>query len=78
MCYNSIKQRSYLHEWYKDIMVSRIRSSMTLELKEYRDGLIFEKEYNLNTRTLEINLLIIKKEAGLRISNEIGEFFRGP
>lgn len=52
-------------------------AAMNLELKEYRANLIFEKEYNLNTKPLEIDLLIIKKEADTRISNEIGEFFRG-
>ncbi len=52
-------------------------AAMNLELKEYRANLIFEKEYNLNTKPLEIDLLIIKKEADIRISNEIGEFFRG-
>lgn len=52
-------------------------AAMNLELKEYRDGLIFEKEYNLNTKPLEIDLLIIKKETSLHISNDIGRFFRG-
>lgn len=50
---------------------------MNLELKEYRKDLVFEKEYNLNTRPLEIDLLIIKKETSVHISNEIGCFFRG-
>ena len=52
-------------------------AAMDLELREYRDGLVFEKEYNLNTKPLEIDLLIIKKEASVRISNEIGRLFRG-
>ena len=52
-------------------------AAMDLELREYRDGLVFEKEYNLNTKPLEIDLLIIKKEASVRISNEIGSLFRG-
>ncbi len=52
-------------------------AAMNLELKEYRDGLVFEKEYNLNTNPLEIDLLIIKKETSLYISNDIGCFFRG-
>lgn len=34
---------------------------MDLELKEYRKDLLFEKKYNLNTKPLEIDLLIIKK-----------------
>lgn len=52
-------------------------AAMDLELREYRDDLVFEKEYNLNTKPLEIDLLIIKKEASVHISNEIGRFFRG-
>ncbi len=52
-------------------------AAMDLELKDYRDDLVFEKEYNLNTKPLEIDLLIIKKEASVHISNEIGRFFRG-
>ena len=52
-------------------------AAMNLELKEYREGLIFEKEYNLNTKPLEIDLLIIKKEASIHIENDIGSFFRG-
>lgn len=52
-------------------------AAMDLELKEDRDNLVFEKEYNLNTKPLEIDLLIIKKETLLPISNEIGRFFRG-
>ena len=47
------------------------------ELKDYREDLIFEKEYNLNTKPLEIDLLIIKKEATVHIANDIGSFFKG-
>lgn len=52
-------------------------AAMDLELREYRKDLVFEKEYNLNTKPLEIDLLIIKKEASVHISNDIGDFFRG-
>lgn len=51
-------------------------AAMNLELKEYREDLIFEKEYNLNTKPLEIDLLIIKKESDVPIENDIGSFFR--
>ncbi len=51
--------------------------AMNLELKENRDDLLFEKEHNLNTRPLEIDLLVIKKQAGVQINNEIGKIFRG-
>lgn len=49
----------------------------TLEFKDNRDDLIFEKEYNLNTKPLETDLLIIKKNPAVKLKNEIGLFFRG-
>ena len=51
-------------------------SAMNLELLENREDLVFEREYNLNTKPLEIDLLIIKKEKEVPIRNEIGHFFR--
>lgn len=51
--------------------------AMNLELKKNRDDLLFEKEHNLNTRPLEIDLLVIKKQAGVQVDNEIGRIFRG-
>ena len=35
-------------------------SAMGLDFEENRADLIFEKEYNLNTKPLEIDLLVIK------------------
>lgn len=52
-------------------------AAMALELREYREDLVFEKEYNLNTKPLEVDLLIIKKETPVQITNDIGSFFRG-
>ncbi len=51
-------------------------SAMNLELIENRKDLMFQREYNLNTKPLEIDLLIIKKEKEVPIRNEIGHFFR--
>ncbi|MCH5248530.1 MAG: hypothetical protein J1E98_01290 [Lachnospiraceae bacterium] len=51
-------------------------AAMNLELKQNRADLIFEKEYNLNTKPLEIDLLVIKKNTDIRIDNEIGHIFR--
>ena len=51
-------------------------AAMDLELAANRKDLIYEKEYNLNTKPLEIDLLVIKKDSHVRISNEIGELFR--
>lgn len=38
---------------------------------------MFEKEYNLNTKPLEIDLLIIRKNSDIEIDNKIGRIFRG-
>ena len=51
-------------------------AAMNLELPDNRELFIFEKEYNLNTKPLEIDLLIIKKEEFVSVSNEIGRIFR--
>ena len=37
-------------------------AAMNLEFEENRMDLVYEKEYNLNTKPLEIDLLVIKKE----------------
>ncbi len=52
-------------------------AAMNLELVENRIDLTYEKEYNLSTKPLEIDLLVIKKEPGVQIVNEIGKMFRG-
>ena len=55
-------------------------AAMNFEFREFRenmDDLIYEKEYNLSTKPLEIDLLVIKKEPNVQISNEIGKLFRG-
>lgn len=51
-------------------------AAVNLELAENRNDLIYEKEYNLNTKPLEIDLLVIKKEPHVQISNEIGRLFQ--
>lgn len=52
-------------------------AAMDLELYANRKDLVYEKEYNLNTKPLEIDLLVIKKESHVQIKNEIGRLFRG-
>ena len=52
-------------------------AAIDLEFRENRDDLIYEKEYNLSTKPLEIDLLVIKKEPDVQISNETGKLFRG-
>ena len=52
-------------------------SAMGLDFEENRADLIFEKEYNLNTKPLEIDLLVIKKAGFVQIASEIGKLFKG-
>ena len=52
-------------------------AAMNLELAPNRGDLIFEREYNLNSKPLEIDLLVIKKEVSVNIANEIGKLFKG-
>ena len=51
-------------------------SAMQLELKEDAQYLNFTSEHNLNTKPLEVDLLIVKKEKDVEIKNEIGKIFR--
>ncbi len=52
-------------------------AAIDLELSAYRQDLIYEREYNLNTKPLEIDLLVIKKNEKVQIDNEIGAQFLG-
>ena len=52
-------------------------AAVDLELSANRSDLTYEREYNLNTKPLEIDLLVIKKDRAVQIENEIGRIFRG-
>lgn len=45
-------------------------AAMNLEFARNRTDLIFEKEYNLNIKPLEIDLLMVKKNASVTIMRE--------
>ena len=45
-------------------------AAIDLELSANRKDLIYEKEYNLNTKPLEIDLLVIKKEKDVQIEKK--------
>lgn len=51
-------------------------SAMKLELIEDAAYLDYTSEYNLNTKPLEMDLLIVKKSKDVEIKNEIGKIFR--
>ena len=52
-------------------------AAVNLELSANRNDLFYEREYNLNTKPLEIDLLVIKKNRAVQVENEIGRIFRG-
>ena len=51
-------------------------SSLKLELRENRQDLEFQEEHTLNSKPLLMDLLVIKKESGVVIKNELGSIFR--
>ena len=51
-------------------------AAMELEFIEYSSKLDFQREYNLSTKPLQIDLLVIKKDEPVDITNETGRIFR--
>lgn len=51
-------------------------SAIRLELRENKDVLSYINEYNINTKPLETDLLIIKKPRNAILHNELGKLFR--
>ena len=51
-------------------------AAMELELRRDKEHLIFEKEYNLNTKPNRIDLLIINADTNVRVKSELGAIFR--
>ncbi len=58
-------------QWHPGFIVA-----MDMEFKKDREKPDFESEHNLNTKPLEIDLLVIKKEPYAEMQNEIGKIFR--
>ena len=52
-------------------------SAVRLELIENKAELDYENEYNLNSKPIQMDLLVIKKSKDVEIKNEIGKIFRG-
>lgn len=51
--------------------------AVRLELKEAKKELSFENEHNLNSKPIQIDLLVIKKSEDVVINNAIGRLFKG-
>ena len=58
-------------------MASGIRSAIQLDLDKYRGHLEYETEHELNRQPLRIDLVVVKKDAGLVIEEGIASAFRG-
>ena len=52
-------------------------SAIKLELVENKEDLEYTNEYNINTKPIQVDLLVIKKSSDISINNEIGKIFRG-
>lgn len=52
-------------------------SAVQLELGSYGGRLVYDTEHELNRQPLRIDLLVVKKDPGLEIENEIASAFRG-
>ena len=51
-------------------------SAMELTLKEDREALQFDKEFNLSRKPLQVDLLVIHRNEGIPVKNRIGRIFR--
>ena len=51
-------------------------AAMELELREDRNHLMFEKEYNLNTKPNSIDFLVINVDDNIKVKSELGSIFR--
>ena len=51
-------------------------AAVDLEFAKDREFLRYEKEYNLNTKPLSVDLLVIKKNKQEKLENEIGRLFQ--
>ena len=51
--------------------------AMEIEFRSYRKNLDFDDEHELSKKAIKMDLLIIKKDKSLTITNQIGDIFRG-
>ena len=52
------------------------QSAMQLELRANKTELTYQREYELTKQPMRIDFLVIKKNSGAKIQNEIGQIFR--
>ena len=52
-------------------------SAMKLELVKNKKDLVYYSEYGINSKPIQIDLLVIQKSKYAKIENEIGKIFKG-
>ncbi len=67
-----MEEAAYKIQWHPAFC-----SAVRLELRGQKQELFFENEHNLNSKPLQIDLLVIKKRRDVVLDNEIGRIFRG-
>lgn len=67
----SVKVSEFKLQWHPALC-----SATEQELAENKNDLIFNREYNLSKKPLQIDLLVIEKLDDVDIKNEIGHIFR--
>ena len=55
---------------------SAFTSALRIELEENMDNLLIEEEHLLGKKPMQIDVLIVKKDVGIRIRKNIGRIFR--
>ena len=66
------EEKSELTQWHPAFC-----SATKLELAKNKKDLDYHSEYGLNTKPIQIDLLVIRKSKGVTIDNEIGKIFKG-
>lgn len=69
---DNTKNNEKLHQWHPAFC-----SAMKLEFKDSKHMLSYTSEYNINTKPIQIDLLVIKKRKDAIINNELGKLFLG-
>jgi hypothetical protein len=62
----------YLNQWHPGYS-----GAIELELRKDKEHLIFDREYLVNSKPIQMDMLIIKKEPDYITKNVIGKVFRG-
>jgi hypothetical protein len=62
----------YLNQWHPGYS-----GAIELELRKDKEHLIFDREHLVNSKPIQMDMLVIKKEPEYVVENAIGKIFRG-